>query len=142
MIRVAPGTALSWCGVVHSIVMISPTSVVTEGYITYNFISTQNKMEWSAIESAYAMKQDERARDQVLTEQAASRSLDDLAANFVSDVMIDFQHVFTHTKTPGEFASSLFSILTKDDRGIIFGTILVIVSLSLLTLHDKSTTEA
>lgn len=100
-------------------------------------------MEWSAIESAYAMKPDERARDQVLTEQAASRSLDDLAANFASDVMADFQRVFTHTKTPGEFLSSLFSILTKDDRGIIFGTLLVIVSLSLLTLHDdKSTTDA
>lgn len=94
-------------------------------------------MEWSAIESAYAIKPDDRTRDQMLTEHATERSLNDASANFVSDIMLDLQTVFTHSKTPGEFASSLFSILTKGDRGIIFGTLLIILSLSMLALQDK-----
>ncbi len=93
-------------------------------------------MEWSAIESAYAIKPDDRTRDQVLTEQAAERTIDESSANFVSDVMVDLQAVFTHSKTPVEFGSSLFFVITKGDRGIIFGTLLTIISLSLLTLHN------
>ena len=95
-------------------------------------------MEWSAIESAYAIKPDDRTRDQVLTEQATEQhSLNESSANFISDVTVDLQNVFTHSKTPGEFASSFFLILTKDDRGIIFGTLLIIISLSMLTLQQK-----
>ena len=92
-------------------------------------------MEWSAIESAYAIKPDDRTRDQVLTEQA---SLNESSANFVSDVVADLEAVFTHSKTPGEFVSSLFSVLTKGDRGIIFGTFMIIISLSMLTLQDST----
>tara|TARA_Y100000389_G_scaffold168476_1_gene174152 strand:- start:1575 stop:1874 length:300 start_codon:yes stop_codon:yes gene_type:complete len=95
-------------------------------------------MEWSAIESAYAIKPDDRTRDQVLSEQASERSLNESSANFISDVSADLQVVFTYSKTPGEFASSLFSVLTKGDRGIIFGTLMIIISLSMLTLQDST----
>lgn len=95
------------------------------------------QMEWSAIESAYAIKPDDRTRDQVLTEQASERSLNESSANFVSDVVADLEAVFTHSKTVGEFLSSLFSVLTKGDRGIIFGTLMIIISLSMLTLQDS-----
>lgn len=95
-------------------------------------------MEWSAIESAYAIKPDDRTRDQILTEEASERTMNELSANFVSDVMVDLQKVFAHSKTPGEFVSSLFLVVTKGDRGIIFGTLLIIISLSLLTLHDSN----
>jgi len=99
-------------------------------------------MEWSAIESAYAIKADDRTRDQVLTEQASERSLNESSANFISDVSSDLQAVFTYSKTPGEFVSSLFSVLTKGDRGIIFGTLLIIISLSMLTLRDSTKVDA
>uniref|UniRef100_A0A6C0IXT8 Uncharacterized protein n=1 Tax=viral metagenome TaxID=1070528 RepID=A0A6C0IXT8_9ZZZZ len=95
-------------------------------------------MEWSAIESAYAIKPDDRTRDQVLTEQASERSLNESSANFVSDVVADLQAVFTYSMTPSEFVSSLFSVLTKGDRGIIFGTLMIIISLSILTLQDST----
>lgn len=95
-------------------------------------------MEWSAIESAYAIKPDDRTRDQVLSEQASERSLNESSANFVSDVAADLEVVFTHSKTPGEFVSALFSVLTKGDRGIIFGTLMIIISLSMLTLRDST----
>lgn len=95
-------------------------------------------MEWTAIENAYAIKPDDRTRDQVLTEQKDDeRTLNEKSANFVSDVMSDIQAVFTHSKTLWEFISSLFSVVTKGDRGIIFGTLLIIVSLSLLTLQEN-----
>ena len=93
-------------------------------------------MEWSAIESASAIKPDDRTRDQVLTEQA-SASLNESSANFVSDVVADLEAVFTYSKTPGEFVLSLFIVLTKGDRGIIFGTLMIIISLSMLTLQDS-----
>lgn len=99
-------------------------------------------MEWSAIESAYAIKPDDRTRDQVLTEQLEERSLNELSANFVSDVSADLQAVFTHSKTPGELVSSLFSVLTKGDRGIIFGTLMIIISLTMLTLQDSTKVDA
>ena len=98
---------------------------------------SKNKMEWSAIESAYAIKADNRTRDQVLTEQASERSLNESTANFVSDVSTDLQAVFAYSKTSGEFLSSLFTVLTKGDRGIIFGTLIIIVSLSMLTLQES-----
>lgn len=95
-------------------------------------------MEWTAIEKAYAIKQDERSRDEVLTDQ--ERSLNDASANFVSEVLEDLQLVFSHSNTPTGLLFAIFSVLTKGDRGIIFGTILIIVSLSLLTLHHPNET--
>jgi hypothetical protein len=99
-------------------------------------------MEWSAIESAYAIKPDDRTRDQVLTEQATERSLNESSATFISDLSTDLQTVFTYSKSPGEFALSFFSVITQDDRGIIFGTLLIIISLSMLTLHDNTKVDA
>lgn len=95
-------------------------------------------MEWQAIESAYAIKPDDRTRDQVLTEQAVERTVNESSANFVSDVMKDLETVFSQSKTPGQIISSTFVVLTKGDRGIIFGTLLVIISLSLLTLKNEN----
>lgn len=95
-------------------------------------------MEWSAIESAYAIRPDDRTREQMLTDQARERNINESSANFVSDVLTDLVAVFTHSKSVGEFMSSTFTILTKDDRGIILGTLLVIISLSLLTLHNTN----
>ena len=92
-------------------------------------------MEWSEIESAYAIKEDQRSRDQVLTESVEKRNLNESVATFVSDVAVDLVNVFSHSKTVTEFISSVFTMLTIGDRGIIFGTLLVTISLSLLALH-------
>jgi hypothetical protein len=90
-------------------------------------------MEWSAIESAYAIKPDERKRDQVLTEQ----SVNDSSATFVADMIKDITTVFTQSKSPNDFFSSLFVVLMKGDRALIMGTLLVIVSLVLLCLENR-----
>lgn len=92
-------------------------------------------MEWEAIETTYAPKKDERTRDEVLTEQAEERGLGEQIANYVSDVIGDVATAASHSKSPGEFVSALFAALTKGDRGLIFGTLLVVVSLSLLALQ-------
>lgn len=93
-------------------------------------------MKWSEIENAFAIKPDDRSRDEVLTEHATKRSMDESSAHFVSDVMKDLDLVFAQSKTPGEFMSSVLRVLTKGDRGIIFGTLLVVISLSLLAIQN------
>jgi len=101
------------------------------------------EMEWSALESTYALKKSDEhgGRDEVLTEQAKNVSFDEMSANYISDVMSDVTEVFKQSKTPIEMVLSLITVLTKGDRGIIFGTILVIMSLALLALQpDKEAT--
>ena len=106
------------------------TLIIFFCYIRYD-------MEWSAIESTYALKKSEEqgGRDEVLTEQAKNVSFNEMSANYISDVMGDVSDVFSQSRTPVELVLSLVTVLTKDDRGIIFGTILVIVSLALLALQ-------
>mgnify|MGYP001280295057 CR=1 FL=1 len=101
-------------------------------------------MEWASIEKMYAIKADDRTREEVLTEQASEekRSLNDSAANFVSDVLLDLQSAFTHSKSPIELCYTMFSVFTKGDRGIIFGVLLIIISLSLLTLRGAEKIDA
>jgi hypothetical protein len=99
-------------------------------------------MEWSAIEKAYAIKADDRSRAEVLTEQAEKRNMNEISANFVSDIMNDLKVVFSQSKTYNELIFSSFNVITKGDRGIIIGVILVIISLSLLALHTEKKDDA
>lgn len=95
-------------------------------------------MEWNTIESAFAIKPDERTRDQILTEQVAEIPLSESVASYVGDVMKELGSVFTHSKDIGHMVSSVFIVLTKGDRGIIIGTLLIVVSLSLLTFQKTA----
>ena len=93
-------------------------------------------MKWSAIESAFEIKENKKNREEILTEQTEKLSFNDLAANYIGDVSSDIVSAFTYSKTPLEALEAVFTILTSGDRGIIFGTVLVIISLSLLALVD------
>ena len=95
-------------------------------------------MEWQAIEDVYAIKPDARERVEMLTDQVPA-SLDRTAAGFVHDVVSDLMAVFAHSKDTGELVSSTLVVLTQNDRGIIFGTIVVIISLSLLSMQGSAT---
>ena len=121
--------------------LLVPTFLVSTLCKIWNifFCYIRYEMEWSAIETTYALKKsDERGgRDEVLTEQAKNVSFDEMSANYISDVMSDVAEVFSQSKSPIELLLSLITVLTKGDRGIIFGTILVIMSLALLALQPN-----
>lgn len=92
--------------------------------------------EWSTIQTAYAVPSEGPSRADVLTqdEDDSKSSITDDTASFISDIAKDLVVVSRQSTSIGQFLQGMFVVLTFENRGIIIGTVFVLLSLALLAL--------
>ena len=87
--------------------------------------------EWESIKEGFALGPDDRTRADVLTQQHSQMSLDEEVRTFLFDLMGDLEHLFSTSSAAG-LPAGLVRVLLSRNRPLILGTVLVILSLSLI----------
>ena len=87
--------------------------------------------EWESLKEGFALEPDDRTRADVLTQQHSQMSLDEEVRTFVFDLVGDLEHLFSTSSAAG-LPAGLAGVLLSRNRPLILGTVLVILSLSLI----------
>jgi hypothetical protein len=89
--------------------------------------------EWQTLADTFSMTslKERETRDATLTGASRPRTANDQVGSFLSDILADLSYGLS---TNASFFT-MWQILTAGDRGVILGTLFVIISLALLALR-------
>ena len=89
--------------------------------------------EWQTLADTFSMTslKERESRDAALTTASRPRTADDQVGSFFNDVLADLSYGLG---TNASFIT-IWQILTAGDRGVILGTLFVIISLALLAVR-------
>lgn len=100
-----------------------------------------SETEWAEIKEVYSINK-AKSRDKLKTMDSISnrpdRNISDDARTFINDIMRDTSIVTSQSSTLFEWLTNIWTVLTVGNRGIIFGTLLIIISLSVLATMPKT----
>ena len=103
-----------------------------------------SESEWAEIKDVYNVE-NAKSKDKLKTMDSIvnrpDRNLSDDAKTFISDIMRDASTVTNLSSSLFEWLTNIWIVLTIGNRGVILGTLLIIVSLSLLATMPKIDTE-
>ena len=103
-----------------------------------------SESEWADIKDAYNIDK-AKSKDKLKTMDSIAnrpdKNISDDARTFINDIMRDTSTVTTQSNTIMEWLTNMWIVLTVGNRGIILGTLLIIVSLSALATMPRTQTE-
>lgn len=103
-----------------------------------------SESEWAEIKDVYNVDK-AKSNDKLKTLNSIAnrpdRNINDDVRTFISDIMRDTSTVSMQSSTALEWVTNMWTVLTVGNRGIILGTLLIIVSLSVLATTPKTLTE-
>ena len=103
-----------------------------------------SESEWAEIKDVYSIDK-AKSKDKLKTMDSIAnqpdRSVSDDTKSFINDIMRDASIVTNQSSTLFEWLTNIWTVLTVGNRGIILGTLLIIVSLSALATMPKIDAE-
>lgn len=103
-----------------------------------------SEAEWAEIKDVYNINK-AKSKDKLKTmDSIANRpdqNISDDVKTFISDIMRDTSIVTSQSSTIFEWLTNIWTVLTIGNRGVILGTLLIIISLSLLATMPKVDTQ-
>lgn len=99
-----------------------------------------SETEWAEIKDVYNINK-AKSKDKLKTMDAIAnrpgQNISDDVKTFISDIMRDTSSVTSQSSTLFEWLTNIWTVLTIGNRGVILGTLLIIISLSLLATMPK-----
>jgi hypothetical protein len=100
-----------------------------------------SQSEWAEMKDVYDINK-AKSNDKLKTMDSIAnrpdRNISDDVKTFISDIMRDTSTVTSQSSTLFEWLTNVWTVLTIGNRGVILGTLLIVVSLSLLATMPKT----
>lgn len=103
-----------------------------------------SETEWAEIKNVYGIDKAKSKNKLETMDSIANppdKNISDDAKTFINDIMRDASIVTRQSSTFFEWMTNIWIVLTVGNRGIILGTLLIIVSLSVLATMPKIEAE-
>lgn len=96
--------------------------------------------EWESVRSDFKLENnhENETRVQSMNRMMTNDTPSDVTSesrNFIIDVITDIRHVLFNVRSYIELPNALYQVFLKDNRGIIVGVVLVIITLSLIAFR-------